>query len=422
MNYKQRLKSAAIWSLISSLLGKGGPLIASIYIAQKLGVIDFGAFSIIQSTVIAAVAFSTLGLGLAVTKLLAEHIQKNQTYAGNISAAALISGSLSGCIIYSAIITFAPEIATNILSSSLLDNAIITAAPTVIFLTINAITTGILTGLEKFKLLAKINFIGGATTSLALIFGASLWGLNGALIGLVLGSGSTTVIMLLGTQNIIREEGLIVPRLPDPKTWSSLFKFAVPALLASISVAPANWYAATLLTHTNNGLEQLGLFNAANQWRLAAYFIPATIANSALPIITKILTIDPEQGGIIKTQLVAIAIFSCFIGAALFLSAPFIMDVYGKDYSNGETTLRILSISVCLMAINNAIGQLLTARSRMWESFGLNLIWACTLITTTYLLLDHLNGAEALAMATAIAYGLHTVLQLALLRQVRKVG
>ena len=72
-----------------------------------------------------------------------------------------------------------------------------------------------------------------------------------------------------------------------------LWKFSLPAILAGLMVGPTTWYCNYLLVTSKNGYEHMATFDIANQWRNTILFIPAALAQIALPLMSfKILLLD----------------------------------------------------------------------------------------------------------------------------------
>lgn len=62
-----------------------------------------------------------------------------------------------------------------------------------------------------------------------------------------------------------------------------IWNFSIPATMNTIMVVPAFWLIKTLLVH-DCGYESLGIYEAADQWKVIILFVPGAIANILLPI------------------------------------------------------------------------------------------------------------------------------------------
>lgn len=66
-----------------------------------------------------------------------------------------------------------------------------------------------------------------------------------------------------------------------------IWNFSIPATMNTIMVVPAFWLIKTLLVH-NCGYESLGIYEAADQWKVIILFVPGAIANILLPIFSNL--------------------------------------------------------------------------------------------------------------------------------------
>ena len=160
------------------------------------------------------------------------------------------------------------------------------------------------------------------------------------------------------------------------------------------------------------GMAQVGLFEAANQIRLAITFIPMIAGRAALPILANSL----QQGhvGLHRTtirinMMLSIAIALCAAGVA-FLFNEQILGLYGSQFSRGTDVLNVLLLVGLLAAVAGVVGHAIASLDKMWWGMGFNAIWATALlIGAAYL--TPLWSARGLAVALLAAYGLHVALQ-----------
>ncbi len=72
------------------------------------------------------------------------------------------------------------------------------------------------------------------------------------------------------------------------ENWKSsvqkIYKFALPASLSSIIIAPSIWTLNTILVNQTNGYEELGLFNAVLIFILAIQMFNGSINEVLLPL------------------------------------------------------------------------------------------------------------------------------------------
>ena len=59
-------------------------------------------------------------------------------------------------------------------------------------------------------------------------------------------------------------------------------------MLSGIVVSPVIWIAYIIIINNHDGYAQLGLFNAADQWRYILGFLPLVLGGVLLPMISAV--------------------------------------------------------------------------------------------------------------------------------------
>jgi O-antigen/teichoic acid export membrane protein len=184
-----------------------------------------------------------------------------------------------------------------------------------------------------------------------------------------------------------------------------LWSFSLPALLSALVVAPVMWLANAVLANQPGGYGELGLFNAANQWRLALMLLPSVLIRVALPLMAS--SVHPERSSefgktLVLTQSLTVAVVLP-AGALLMFLADFIMGLYGPEFVHGAPVLIGVICSIMISSIGSAAGAAIEARGKMWRGLALNLSWGLVLIAIVWFSVGD-YGARALAFGSAIAY------------------
>jgi O-antigen/teichoic acid export membrane protein len=170
-------------------------------------------------------------------------------------------------------------------------------------------------------------------------------------------------------------------------------------------VAPVMWLANAVLANQPGGYGELGLFNAANQWRTALMFLPSVLLRVALPLMassTDMQRADDFGKTLVMTQSLTVAIVLPAGALLMFLSDP-IMGLYGKEFANGAAVLIGVVSSIMITSIGSSAGAAIEARGKMWRGLALNLSWGAVLMAIVWSAADTW-GARALAFGSAIAY------------------
>jgi O-antigen/teichoic acid export membrane protein len=168
-----------------------------------------------------------------------------------------------------------------------------------------------------------------------------------------------------------------------------------------------------MLVNQTNGYAEMGIFNAANQWRTAILFLPHLIGGIVLPILSSLTAIDQrhDYNKILFANILINGIVA--FGAAIFISllAPVILGIYGRDFIGGKYVLIFLSFSTVFMAMNDVIGLAIASMGKMWYGLLFNSLWAVLLIACTYILLGYHYGATGLSIAIFVSYIMHSLWQ-----------
>jgi O-antigen/teichoic acid export membrane protein len=405
-----RLARGTFWALAGTLIARALALLAGILTARIFGdTVRFGEFGIVRSTIEMLGVFAGFGLGLTSTKHVAEYYKTDPERAGRVLALTAVTSALiagSACVFLA---IAAPWLADSQLNAPHLASSLRLCAPLLFFTVLNGAQLGALTGFEAFRTTAYVNSLAGILAFPLPVLGAFFGGLNGSLWGLNFAAffqyliAHSALRRVAAWQNVKFQFAGFAHELP--LVWT----FSIPAALSGILVAPVNWWCNTLLTKIANGYSELGIYHAAQQWRLAIMFLPSILALVAMPMFSR----TQGEGNIVRLKSLLIvnlalnAIVSAAIALPIVLFAPLIMSTYGPQYSNSSGVLVLLAIASAISATVQVVGQLIAAMGKMWQGFALNLVWAACFTAAAWWL--YTDGARGLATANLLAYSVHLV-------------
>lgn len=402
-----RLARGLFWSISGTIISRVLMLCASILVARVLGKAVFGELGMFQSTVGMLGAFAGFGLGLTATKHVAELRQHDPRRAGRIIALSGLFALIAGSLIAILLFIFAPWLAINTINAPELAGILRIGAVMLFLNAINGAQIGALCGFEAFKTIAQVNLFVGIFSCPVLIAGAYLGGLSGTAWAL---SINFVFNWLLNHFALRREAKRHKVPLTLQGCWqerSILWKFSLPAALGDILVSPINWACAALLVNQPYGYEEMGIFNAANQWFSAFAVLPTILGAVILPILSeKIGKKDTEHSAktlilITKLNIIILTPLVLIVG----LASPYIMGLYGKEFVHGWPTLVVTTLTAALFAIQAPIGHVIAASGRMWLGLTMNLGWGIVLLICAYIFLHF--GAIGLASARLLSYIVH---------------
>jgi O-antigen/teichoic acid export membrane protein len=404
---RRRLASGTLWALLGGFASQSLAIATSVAVARLLGQVRFGEFGMIQGTITAFGIVAGGGLGMTATKHVAECRVSDPARVGRIVSLTLLASTVFGCVFALLLLAAAPGIAASALKAPHLTTAVRIGSALLLFNILNGVQVGVLTGFEAFRVLARLSFQRSVATVACTLAGLLTGGLNGALTGnlAALGIGAWLGQRALGRE--MARNNVAFQYRAAARELRLLWTFSFPSLLSSILVGPVTWLAALLLARGANGYAELGVFNAANQWRTAILFVPTLMGQVIVPVLASMPEQREKAARVLRTSVIACGLAVAPVIAALCLFSGHIMLLYGRAFAGREHVLQISGLTAGLLALQLPIGLLITASGRMWLGAVMNLGWATVLLGAAWFFVSRNAGAEGLALAYLIAYLAH---------------
>jgi O-antigen/teichoic acid export membrane protein len=404
-----RFAKGAFWSLSGTLISRVLTLLASIIAARFLGKEGFGQLGIIQITVGMFGTFAGFGMGVTAAKHVAEFRKKDAMKAGFIITLSSMVSIISGGILSVLLFVFAPWLAEHTLSAPHLAPLLRLSSCMLLFSSINGAQTGALAGFEAFKLIARINLWVGLLSFPILVGGVYWGGLRGAVIGLIVGLGLNCLMNFYAIRIEARESQIPLKYHGCLSEWRVLWHFSMPAVLSGIMVTPVNWVCNAMLVNQPQGYSEMGIYNAACQWRAAVLFLPGVIGQVLMPMLSERMNQQDNNAAAkmlkLSVAVSAAAVLPIVVGGSLF--SPMIMGSYGEGFAGSWSTLVIVLITSALVSAQMPVGNIIAASGKMWLGFLMNSGWGIATIVFTYLQAN--NGARGIAIGQLIGYLIHAV-------------
>lgn len=408
---KRRVLLGYSWTVVTAVGAKLIAVMASYYIARVVGQIAFGELGILQNTINTLGVFAGFGIGVAATKFIAQYRVSEKEKASRILTLNLIISIIASAIMALLVLAFSEKIA-QLIANEGLNNYLKIGALTLFFASINGALSGILAGLERFRLISILAFFTTLISSslqCILVGSMELWGV---IVGITVAQICTTFFSILILKRELAKFGLYIIINNLKTELKTLFHFNVPTILGSLMVSPVNWISAAYLVNQDAGYSEMGMFTAANQWRLALLFIPLALSKVLLSIMSNL----NEQGNeanmrrLMQGNIFAVFIISIFLVLGSLLFGDYIMSGYGEEFRGGQSVLTLLVAVAGLTAVNSIIGTSLQSKGLVWYGLMFNFIWAIQLLIWAYFLCP-MYGAIGLALANFFAYLGHSLIQ-----------
>lgn len=408
---RRRFAKGVLWSFSGTIVSNMAGLTVSIIVARLLGKVGYGELGIVVSTYALFSQLGSLGLGVTATKHIAELLNSDKDAAGSIAGMTILIAAFSYGIASLTMLLFAADLATKILNAPHIVNQLRFASLLLLLGGLDGVQVGILSGCERFQAIARVQVLRALANILMTTLGAWFYGLTGV-IGAMVGSSCLTVyINRVAINRACMEIGISLNYKLNWSRFKILWKFSLPAFIASLLVVPSSWILNALLVNRPNGYVEMGLFNAANQWRALAILVPGIFNSVVLSIQSSLFGADDHKNyhkGIIGNLLIQSSAALLIVGV-IVTAAPLIIKAYGTDFRDAQGVLVWLALSWFFLTPNWIIWNVLVSSNQVWLGVLFNAIGAATLLTLAWQLVHF--GAEGIALSYFFSSALQVFLQ-----------
>lgn len=404
-----RLAKGTFWSLIGITISQSLMLVSTILMARILGKTGYGELGMIKSTVGMFGVFAGFGLGLTATKHVAEFRKSDPERAGRILGLSGLVALVTGGLMTLVLVIFAPWLASHTINAPHLAGVLRISAVMLFISALNGAQTGALSGFEAFKTIARINLLAGIISFPMLVCGTYFGGLTGAVWALAGNSGINWLLSHLAIRKEANRCGIRLTFGDCGRDLPILWKFTLPAVLASALHGPIGWISNALLANQPRGYGELGIFSIANQWQAVILFVPAAVSQITLPMLSNLNT-PKEQSKYIRVlryNLLISGTITIAVSLPVIVFSKFIMGMYGNGFEEGWFVLILLTCTAVLIMLTGIVGRVLASKDMMWIGFFLNGLWATSLIGLSWLMVRY--GARGIATAYLISYVFHLI-------------
>ncbi len=407
------------WLTIASVVTMIAGFAASITISHILGQSSFGELAFIRTTFLMLSVLAGSGFGIIATKYVAEFRHSDSERTGQligflVSTSVIIGGGvLLLCLIFAN--SLAKYVKAEHLAVALQIGCLLP-----ILRALGTLYQCVLAGLESFRLGAYLLILEAVLTLLLSVLGAWLYGVRGAVAGLVLALGLTLLARHIVVLRQCRQEGIVISYRNKGRHFSILWKSVLPAVLLGVVLHPFDWLAKLILLRQVNGSLESGALAAAFILGQLVLFLPRQLLSSSLPVFRSLLNTDNVAS--LRRLLVVFVLITS--GAAIFVSLPLILfsnkilTIFGDSYASAGNVL----IIVCLASIVNsgslAFINTLFAFGKVWFLAILHAVLGISIVSVTMLLIRY--GAYSVATGHLTGWILMFVVQLFIVRRLLK--
>ncbi|HNT27854.1 MAG TPA: oligosaccharide flippase family protein [bacterium] len=407
---RRRLASGAFWGGVAAAGARFVTVITSFFLARILGQIGFGEYGMITSTAIMVGSFAGMGIGLTVTKHVAEFKSKDPDRVGRLLALSSIVTMASALIYGVAFVALAPWLAERTLAAPHLAPMLRISAISVAFSVVNGVQVSSLAGVEAFRAKSHIMVGTGLLQTVLVVIGAWLWGLEGAVWAMAVGMLLTVIVTRWVVSREWHRRNIRLLWREARREWRILLDFSLPAFLNSLLIGPVYWACNAFLANEPNGYAELGIFNAAAQWQGAILFLPWLFITAMIPVISEKYGDGDVTGSLkVMADMMKLIVWAVVpIAAVLSLSSPWVMSGYGDTFTAGYWTMVLLVATGVFNGIEAPIQHFAVASGQVWARLALYGLWAAVLLAASWFMVKW--GAEGLAGARLFSAVFHFVL------------
>ncbi len=408
MPLKQKFAQGVWWNLVATVASRTSTLVVAVLVARYLGRAEFGAYAMVNSTLVFLSVFAGFGLGLTNIKHVAELKHQHPERLGRIIGLSHLTALVSGLVMSLVCLLAAPWLSTRILNAPHLIPYLQVGAVLLTATALYGVQTGILTGFQAFKTVARVNFWSALLTlplTVLLVYWA---GLMGAVLSMV--GNSLTVLML--SLRAVRQEctahGLAISYWGSWQERRTLWDFSLPAVFSTSLAAPVVWAANVILVNQSQGYAELGLFNAANLCRMFLIYLQNIVGLVVIPTLSELHGQRSSQdfSRLVNLNLKATWSFGLILGLGGIGLSSWVIGLFGPQFAGGQEVVVLMIVAGILFVAYRTISQALISSGNMWAICFMNIGWAIVLLPLVIFLVPE-YGAWGMALAYLMAYTVH---------------
>jgi O-antigen/teichoic acid export membrane protein len=407
MRLRDRLIKGSIFNFLAIAFNQGSTLLINILVARILLKAGYGEYSMIYSTLVTSSALTQLATGSTAAKYVAEFRTINPLRTGNIIGLCYTLSILLGTFFSLSIFFLGNTLACEVLAAPHLVFSLKLGSIFLFFSSLNGYQTGVLAGFEAFSKLAKAGSLSGCINLLSVVFGAWFSGLNGAIMGLGLGSICRFLMHRHFLKLQLRIWNIRIQPLDGLTNEKSiLLKFSIPSAFSGSFSMIISWYVIAFLARQSNGFSEVSLYSASANFKMLVVFVPMVINSVSTSLInhSRGLGEQASYDKIFSTNLIANFSITALAALTLSIFGNQALEVFGKDFTDGKMTLNLLLMASLFEVVGTCIYQHIYAQGKLWLSFfAIILPRDLTLLfSARYFIPKH--GAAGLGAATCLSF------------------
>jgi O-antigen/teichoic acid export membrane protein len=315
---------------------------------------------------------------------------------------------LGGLLTGFGLVLAADWLAVHTLAAPQLSPLLRVGAGLVVFGALQGAYIGALSGFEAFKQVARVNSMTGLAGVPAVVIGAIVAGVEGAVWGMVLQAAIGCALGHVALDNETAKAGVKVRWTINSEGWEVLWRFTLPAFISSMLATPAGWFSRTMLLNLQGGYAEMGLVNAANQWLNLVNFLPMMMGSVLVPLFASLHAAGRynELQKLLRYNLLINALVTFAIGLPIVLFVRQILAWYGPGFTEGATIFNLTMLACVFLALNNLLSRTLQSTGKAWWDLASNGLWAAAVLSLSWWFVPQHRGNGLIAAHTLAAVAL----------------
>lgn len=368
--FRTRLASGFVWNLISAFALQGSVLLTGLILARILGLKTFGVYALATTTVMTVVGVAQGGVGIIGTKFVGEWLHAEHERIGRVIRMCAMFTLATGISAAVFLVLTATWVAERLLDSPGVAATLQLISVAVLFHVQTVYLQGALQGFGAFRSISVVGSWVGLLHLVGSVIAAWVWGLNGAVIAFICSAAARWWLFRKALLTCCLQHGIAKSKELRPEDWALVWRFALPAGLASLVTLPCMWGVTALVARQPGGVAWVGLFAVAHQLRQMVMQIPIllnTVASSVLSHL-KGRNEASEYWQVFRVNLLIGVVFSIAVVLVLAVASSPMLSLYGPEFKDGQNLLLVLLLSVIPEVIGVTAYQLVQSSGRMWRS------------------------------------------------------
>jgi O-antigen/teichoic acid export membrane protein len=382
---------------------RAGALVQTVLIARALGIVEYGVYGLLFTTIGFVSSVVGLQMGLTATVLVARYRDAEKAKAAAVISHVTQFALMVALVFCVLVIPFSSLLSSWLLRSPEYASAIVLGCLFVGASLLSGVQDGIAQGFEDFRSVAVTRFACAVLTVAAVYPAALLYGLDGVVVA-ILGGVALKILLLQRVIHRHRHSAAIPSRGSGVGFASMVVGFSLPSMLASLLLGGMTWWGSYLLSRQHGGFEGVALVNTGLQWRGPVLMLAASLGSVAVPVFSRLAGRDDRQASrLFKQQMLwANAGAAILASLAIILLSHPLLEMYGSGFSDGGMIFGILVATTVPMVVANVHMQELVGAGLLWRQLALHVPMVALMGVGFILLIPRMAGlGYAIAVASA---------------------